>query len=100
MAEAIGLPIREQVGGALHYLGIQRGVGLGLLLRAGEVVFKGVVGELFEQVELLAVIEQLEVAKTQMTGRHAQQARAALQLLALYRRVGADHAQRAGGGNA
>ncbi|MNN75061.1 hypothetical protein D3C81_1913280 [compost metagenome] len=100
MAEAIGLPQRDQLGIALDYLAEERGVGLFLLQAVREMAVQYVLAELLQALGLLGVVEVFEVAEAHVALRQAQQHRAGFAGFPPYRGARSRHAQRTAGGDA
>ncbi|MCY1516106.1 hypothetical protein D9M68_507200 [compost metagenome] len=104
VAEAHGLPLGEQGGGAFAHGLEEGGVGVAVEARRGAafgvVAVDDVVGQRAQLVFALVGGEVLEVAEADEAGRHAGHDGGAFGGLAVDGRVGAGHAQRARGRNA
>ncbi|MNL33276.1 hypothetical protein D3C87_1551770 [compost metagenome] len=97
VAEAIGLPLGNQLGIALHHFAEHRQVRLRLFQALREVHGQHVITQLFLLLGALGVVEIFEVPEAHMARRQAQDHGRALLFFTPHRGIGADHAQGAGG---
>ena len=94
MSPADGLPLPNQLRGALDDLGEESHVLVRTIHKVGKVVRDDIVGEDFELLVLFTVIKDLKGAKAHMGRRHPHEHRADFDLLAIDLVVAADDAER------
>ncbi len=73
VAEAVGLPARDQRGGALEHRAEERMERLGMFQQLGKVRLDDVLQQLLQFGMLAGVVEEFEVAEAHMAGGQAQQ---------------------------
>ena len=98
--EAHRLPLRHQLGGGERNLAQELGVGIGQRRQLGVVARDDVIGQVFDRLDLVAVVEHLERTEAHEARRQPCDQRGGFLILAVDRAVAADDGEGAGGRNA